>query len=86
MPLSAAGVAAMVVHMVRDQIMGEWRRVTEDITDMRGVCKSWYRGRSVRLDRDEFVQRWCIGGMLCTVSNGVMSLKFSKTSPSRIPI
>jgi exonuclease III len=85
-PLSAAGVAAMVVHMVRDQIMGEWRRVTEDITDMRGVCKSWYRGRRVRLDRDEFVQRWCIGGTLCTVSNGVMSLKFSKTSPSRIPI
>ena len=85
-PLSAVGVVAMIVHTVRDQIMGEWRRVREDITDMAGVCKSWYRGRSPVLSEEEFKRRWCINSALCAVSSGVMTMKLSKTFPARVSV
>ncbi len=83
-PLTAAGVAAMVVHTVRDQILGEWRRVKEDVTDMTGVCKSWFRGMSVVLKEEEFKRRWCANNALCSVEEGIMTMHFSLSLP--VPI
>ena len=82
---SAAGVVAMVVYTVRDQMLCEWRRVKEDVTDMAGVCKTWYRGRSPILTEREFERRWCLGGVLGQVRDGELVLKLCRSHPVASP-
>jgi hypothetical protein len=65
---SAASIKHRFVAVLRQQVQNDWQRTLQDIRWTAGVPASWFRGRSLELDLEDFEHLWCVSGVLARVS------------------
>jgi hypothetical protein len=85
---SAGGVAGAVLASVRQAMMHDWSRVTGGDLEGLGMFTGWVRGRGDMLSRELFAERWCFGGVLCTVPPGasrLLQMRWSASHPVPLP-
>jgi hypothetical protein len=85
---SAGGVAGAVLASVRQAMMHDWSRVTGGDLEGLGMFTGWVRGRGDMLSRELFAERWCFGGVLCTIPPGasrLLQMRWSASHPVPLP-
>ncbi len=83
---SAAAVCGAVVAALRAAIRRDWQRVTLRLEGLDGTCAEWFRGRDMSLGEAEFGRRWGRGGVLCSVQEERLRVRFSLAHPVPAPV
>ncbi len=62
-----SAVISAFVREIRGLILQDWATVEGDVRTMAGVPPSWFRGRNPATTLPQFLEAWCVQGVLARV-------------------
>lgn len=89
-PTNAASVVAKVIFGARRLMQHDWSRVQQPATAHSTLPALWFRGHREGPTLQAFIERWCRGGILARVSQGIgggrlLLVRWSCSHPLPLP-